>query len=174
MFEDIYPTQSTVGWTPAHWFVCFMLAFIAACLLMAAIAGSRVTFAEAVSDRPGSDDSAEFFIAAVVSALIAAFAAWWSWNRLTALFDQASAASAFFIWIIITGLAASAFAVGSEVAGIRASRALWAACVGLMAIIGLGALIVSMFNKAAAALGVGAGGLALLVMIVAGIALTPG
>lgn len=163
MYGDIDYDLDKHVWTTAQWGFYWMLALIAAWLLMAGILMAISAFADARQQLQYDEDPTLSFILSAGSVLVSVLAAWWTWDRLTTLFEHADGGNAFPIWLVVTVLAALIFSIGSAALGVlpRSAKA-WFACTGPMAVVGFVALAYHILDKAASALGIGIGTLLLI------------
>ncbi|MFV8296011.1 hypothetical protein ACNQP7_04715 [Mycolicibacterium fortuitum] len=163
MYGDIDYDLDKHVWTTAQWGFYWVLALIAACLLMAGILVAISAFTDAQQQLQYDQDPTLSFVLSAGAVLVAVLAAWWMWDRLTTLFAHADGGDAFFIWLAVTVLSAVIFSIGAAALGLlpRTTRG-WGVCVGPMVILGLVALVCEILNKAASALGIGVGTLLLI------------
>ncbi|WP_165611129.1 DUF2157 domain-containing protein [Mycolicibacterium conceptionense] len=163
MYGDIDYDLDKHGWTTVQWGLYWVLALIAACLLMTGILMAISAFADARQQLQYDQDPTLSFVLSAGSVLVAVLAAWWMWDRLTTLFARADGGDAFLIWLAVTVLAAVIFSIGAAALGLlpRSTRG-WGVCVAPMAILGFLALASEILGKAASALGISVGTLLLI------------
>ncbi|MFN3006640.1 hypothetical protein [Mycolicibacterium wolinskyi] len=164
MYGELDSYQDTHQWSTMQWGGYWLLALLAAFLLVTAI---RIAIL-AAADVTHEDDPTASLALAAGSTIVAVLTAWWSWDRLTALYEHASPGAAVLIWIASTALVALAFSIAAVKLGLQPRSAKgWIVCLAPLTVLSFIALSTELLSKVAAALGVGIG--MLLVVTVLGV-----
>ncbi|MCV7286706.1 hypothetical protein H7J87_15365 [Mycolicibacterium wolinskyi] len=154
MYGELDSYQDTHQWSTMQWSGYWLLALLAAFLLLTAIRIAILAAADVIHE----DDPTASLALAAGSTLVAVLTAWWSWDRLTALYEHAGPGAAFLIWLGITALSALAFSIAAVTLDLQPRSAKgWIVCIGPLVVLGFVAFVAQLLSKVAAALGVGVG-----------------